>query len=686
MGLVFSAPTDFFQRYIIRNSVIIVMTTLLIVQFIILLFGRYLKKQMLNIKKLGSSEELLLKLIDDSPSGIIIRGKDSSVIKANKIAADLYSFSNEDEMKGKILKESSTLDSYNYFAKNMGTTVDSSRFVVLSKDKEELVLYRYTIPVIFMGEEAVMEILTDVSLLEKARKYEVNSNSAKSEFLERISYEIRTPLNDIIGMTGVLENHKLSVEAKDIVTHLRRSTEILLAIVRDILDFNRIESGKLNLAEVPFDLRKEVDLCLKQVKTLINEDNLTISGTVSKNVPISLIGDPFRLRQVLINLLNHSVLNTEKGTIELKCDLRSDDEGKVILDFELLDTGKRFDSSLFKGISNPLNNSEIPESNNKNSDLGLAIAKHLIEMMGGDLTATSPSGLSGDAGTKLKFSIVTYDNDRKLKKPDFPDITSFGKIRTLVITGNHYRDEFLLGELNKIGLIVTVTTFQKATVNQIRTNLNFPANRYSLVLLLNDNKFDGFEAASAIWENGLSEKFAMMMVSSTDSEGNYMKCKRMGIDHYLVKPVSRQNIADSLLLSFPMIEKTTKTSDSNNLNHDIRILIIEDNKMNQKVLGSMLKSLGYSFDLAEDGLKGYLQAKTRKYDLIFMDLIMPGMDGFESARKILEYEKSSLIVAFTADNIPDTKRKAELSGIKEFISKPLKIEDLRSLLIKYFSN
>jgi signal transduction histidine kinase/CheY-like chemotaxis protein len=685
MGLVFSAPTDFFQKYIIRNSIIIVMSTLLIVQLIILIFGRYLKNQKLSIKKLGSSEELLLKLIEDSPSGIIIRGKDSNVIKANKIAADLYSFGNEDEMKGKKLKESSALDSYSYFAKNMGNEVDSAKFVVLNKDKEELVLYRHTIPIVYMGEEADMEILTDVSLLERARKSEVAANTAKSEFLSKMSYEIRTPLNDIIGLTGVLDNYNLSDEAKDIVLHLRRSTEILLLIIRDILDFSRIESGKLTLAEVPFDLRKEVALCLNQVKTFINEDNLTVTAKVSDNVPGSLIGDPFRLRQILINLINHSVRNTEKGIVELRCDLRSDEEGKVILDFELLDTGNSFDNSLFKDISNPLRNIGMPENNDKNSGLGLAIAKHLIEMMGGDLTATSPSGLLGDTGTKLKFSMVTYDNDRKLKKPDFSDITSFDKIRALVVTGNNYRDELLLGELDKIGLVVTVTTFQKSTVNQIRTNINFPANRYSLVLLLNDDQFDGFEAASAIWENGLSEKFAMMMVSSGDSEGNYMKCKRMGIDHYLVKPVGQNDIVDSLLQSFPMIEKTTKTSDSYNLKTDIRILIIEDNIMNQKVLGSMLKRLGYSFDLAEDGFKGYLQARTRKYDLIFMDLIMPGMDGFESARKILEYEKSSLIVAFTADNMPDSKRKAELSGIREFISKPLKTEDLLSLLVKYFS-
>ena len=118
--------------------------------------------------------------------------------------------------------------------------------------------------------------------------------------------------------------------------------------------------------------------------------------------------------------------------------------------------------------------------------------------------------------------------------------------------------------------------------------------------------------------------------------------------------------------------------------HDISILIVEDNIMNQKVIGTMLKSLGYSFDLANDGYAGYFQAKTRKYDLIFMDLIMPEMDGFESSRKILEFDKSALIVAFTADNMPESKRKAELSGIRDFISKPVRIEELKKLIATYF--
>ncbi len=686
MGLVFSAPTDFFQKYIIRNSVIIVISTLLIVQIIILLFGQYLKNQRSVINKLASSEEFLFRLMDEMPTGIVIRKNDGMVLKANRIAAGFYSFRDENEMKGKILKKSSSFDSYNYFSKNLGTSVETENFVVVNKGGTGKILYRSTIPVVFMGEIAEMEFLTDVSLLESARLNEASANAAKSDFLAMISYELRTPLNNIVGLTDLLENSDLGEDSKNIVNHLRRSAEVLLSIIKDILDFRKIEAGKMNLEEIPFDLRDEIESCIGHIKTLIEGNKLQIRASVDENVPRNIIGDRLRLRQVLINLLSYSVGNTGEGIIHLKCRLRDNNDGIVTLGFELLDTGKPIDNDSLKRFSGGLKNFEsLAAGNVDNIIFGAVIAHHLIEMMGGELIITSPSGMSGDKGTKLAFSIVTYANERQIKKPEFPKIKTFNKIKALVITGNNYRDEFLLGELHKLGISVTVTTFQKSTVSQIKANIDFPQNRYSLIIILNDDQFDGFEVAEEFLKNQLSMKFTMMMVSSSDKKGNFLRCIRLGVDHYLAKPFTMNEITDALRKSFTYIGKTDEKIVDHDLDTGIKILIIEDNKMNQKVIGSMLGSLGFSYDIAGDGHEGYINARTRKYDLIFMDLIMPGMDGFESAQKIIDYDKSSFIVAFIADNMPESKRKAELSGIKEFITKPVKAEDLRYLMAKYFS-
>jgi CheY-like chemotaxis protein len=206
-----------------------------------------------------------------------------------------------------------------------------------------------------------------------------------------------------------------------------------------------------------------------------------------------------------------------------------------------------------------------------------------------------------------------------------------------------------------------------------------------LVVILDDKEFNGFDSAKEIWENNLSGQFILIIISSNDIKGNLLKSIKMGIDHYIVKPYEIRELYDIIRTSFPQIDKSAPAGEQDKIRTDLRILIVEDNKMNQKVIGTMLKSLGYSFDFADNGFEGLIQAKTRRYDVIFMDLIMPEMDGFESARKILEYDNSLLIAAFTADNMPDSKRKAELSGIREFIPKPVRIDDLKKFFSRYFA-
>jgi len=530
-----------------------------------------------------------------------------------------------------------------------------------------------------------MEILIDVTLLESARKQEARANIAKSEFLTRMSYEIRTPLNGIIGMTDVLNKFEHSKEVLEIVRLLRRSTEVLLNIINDILDFSRIESGKMILDELPFNLQEEITYCTDLARTYIPDNDPILTISVDEIVPENIIGDPYRLRQVLSNLLNHSIKNTDNGKISLKCFVKSSVNGMITLGFEISDTGKSFDKADLKKIFGDYINIESrAATRNEGSGFGTILSRQLIEMMGGKLQAESPSGLSSDKGTKVSFTIVTWSYDRQIKNLPVENVRGYNRVKTLVITGNQNRDEEVLGQLHKMGLSVSITTFQKSTLNQIKTSMTFPDEMFRLIVIFDDEEFDGFTAAKAIWESSLSDSFIIFLISSNDKQGNYRKCITMGVDHYLIKPFAFTDIQDLVKSSFPFIEDFERHGVTNEARMDISILIVEDNIMNQKVIGAMLKSLGYSFDVANDGYAGYLQAKTRRYDLIFMDLIMPEMDGFESARKILEYDKSALIVAFTADNMPESKRKAELSGIRDFISKPVRIDELKKLIATYF--
>jgi signal transduction histidine kinase/CheY-like chemotaxis protein len=686
IGLVFSASTTFFQKYLIRNSIFIVIGTLMIIQFIIMVFLWYLRKQKSEMARLTGSEQMLIRLIEEMPVGVIIYNRNREILKANKIAAGFYSFEHELDMQGKIFPSTTLSDDNDYFSKHLGGAFNPEQFVIIKKEIGEIILYRSSIPFKFMGEDASLEILIDITMLESARKEEARANVAKSEFLARMSYEIRTPLNGIIGMADLLSKYNLSADIKDVVSLLRRSTEVLLGIVNDILDFSKIESGKMILDETPFNLREEIFFAVDLAKTQISGNEIEVVCSIDDKIPETIIGDSFRLRQILANIINQSVANTEKGEIHVKCRLKETKSGIITLLFEILDTGKSFDRSTLKKMYGDYVDSEtVAFLSSDESGFGTLIARQLVEMMGGELTASSPSGLAGMMGTRVSFTIKSYSNERISKGLNFPEIKTMDQIKTLVITGRQGRDEDFIALLHKMGIKPSVTTFQKTTINQIKANMAIPLERYKMIALIDDEDFDGFDAARLLLENKLSAGFIMMMVSSNDRKGNYLKCLNMGIDHYLVKPVDKNDLYQSVSSSFVFLENISKQGEIQNVNKDLLVLVVEDNKMNQTIIVKMLTSLGYRSEIADDGFIGYQMAITKKYDLIFMDLVMPEMDGFESTRKIMEFEKSNIIVAFTADNMPETHRKAELSGIKEFISKPVRLEDLKRLFAKYFN-
>jgi signal transduction histidine kinase/CheY-like chemotaxis protein len=686
LGLIFSAKTDFFQKYIIRNSIFIVIGTLLFVQFIIWIFWRYIKLQKSETERLTDSEKMLMSLIEEMPVGVIIHNNNREILKANKVAAGLYSFSNESEMFGKLFPETSLPGDNDYFSKYLGGSFQPDHFIIIKKEIGEIILYRSSIPVKFKGIDATMEILIDITMLESARKQEAKANVAKSEFLARMSYEIRTPLNGIIGMADVLNRYDLNPECRDVVSLLRSSTEVLLGIINDILDFSKIESGKMILDESPFNIREEIKYSVDLARTYITENDLEIRSLIDDKVPVSIIGDPFRLRQILTNLINHSIKNTEKGEIILKCRTKSKKDGIVNLLFEIQDTGKSIGKADLKKIfGDVLGADSLSLRTGDEASFGTIIARQLIELMGGDLVADSSSGNSENFGNKVTFTIKTYSNERQQKSLDLSNVTQFDQIKTLIISGSQNRDEELMTSIHKLGLSSSVTTFQKSTISQIKANLSLPDKSYKLIIITDDEDFDGFEVAKVLWENRLSLNFVMLIVSSNDIKGNYLRSINLGIDHYLVKPFDVSELSNIIKTSFTYIKNSGDSTGTKSLKKEISILLVEDNKMNQNIMIKMLGSLGYSLEIAEDGYEGYTKAISKKYDIIFMDIIMPEMDGYESARRILEYDKSYNIVAFTADNMPDSKRKAELSGIKEFIPKPVRLEELKKLFAKYFN-
>ncbi len=374
--------------------------------------------------------------------------------------------------------------------------------------------------------------------------------------------------------------------------------------------------------------------------------------------------------------------------MEILCRQKSSKEGILTIEFDLKDTGEGHTKAELKTIFGDFVQAEsMSLRNSDGSSVGTVLAGQLVKIMGGTLCSSSPSGLSDDParpGTRILITLPLYSNERVRKNYDSDAVKSFGDIRALLIYGVQSRDEDLNAILHRIGIQTVVTSWHKSTINQINANYNAGSDRYNMIILTDDDDLSGFEVAGALLDNGLHLKYPIIMVSSNDKKGNYLKCINLGVDHYLVKPVSSDELEEAIFLTFSNITDFLHHHDLRSLKSELEILVVEDNKINSLVTGRMLLSLGYKPDFATDGAMATKLAAKKRYDLILMDLVMPEMDGYEAAKKILARDKTILIVALTADNMPESIKKAELSGIKEFISKPVRIEELKRLFARYF--
>ncbi|MDX9902640.1 MAG: response regulator [Bacteroidales bacterium] len=681
-GMVFSAPTDFFRKYIVRNSFILGLLTMLTLLFIIILFRYSSWRQDRQLKKTAESEKTLLSLMDKMPAGIIVCNAGREILKANREAAQLFGYDAEGEMTGKLVPDLSG----NEFAGDSAGQDGNGNIIRLGGASGEKVIFRNSIPVQYQGESATLDVLVDVTSLELARRHEADANIAKSELLARMSFEIRTPLSGILGMTDMLNRSELSEETKEVAMLLRRSADLLLNIINDIFDVSKVETGKMILDEIPFRLREQVDYCINLVRRENPDTLVKITSSVEQSVPESLIGDPYRLRQVIMNLLNNSLTGTKTGEIKVGCRVKRTEGNQFLLEFTVTDTGTNYTKAEIKKLfGDYITNLSDRSDWSEDLKLGPVLARQLTELMGGELHAESPAGKDSsgkERGLKVTFTVSVHLNEKIAKEIDLSRYNETGMIRTLAITGAHGRDDDFLGIMHRIGLPVSVTSFQKHTVSQIKTSLQSEQNRYILLVIFDEQEADGFEAARELMDAGMTSQHIVLMFTSRDPKGHYARCVDMGIDHLLVKPFAGEDLISVLKDHFPGLRDHRGTVSSDRSDVPV-ILVVDDNYLNRKVEGSLLKVLGVDAEFASGADEAIAMADAKSYDLILMDLIMPEKDGFEAARTILEMDSEAIIVALSADTMPETRTRVEQTGMKELLSKPVTVEELRRVITRY---
>jgi signal transduction histidine kinase/DNA-binding response OmpR family regulator len=690
LGIVFTIEAGQLNHVFLRNNFILIMCSLLVMILLLvyIIYSSDLERRKYEKK---SSDLLSLKMIvEHFPVGIMIIDSLGTIKNINRTGQKMLFLEKDDDITGNVLA-SQLLISNKFLLKDQITTpFDSSHFIHYEKDGNEIVIYRKDIKAQIAGEELIISALIDVSSLEKSRKQEAAANNAKSDFLTTMSHEIRTPMNGIISMTENLLKGNLNETQKEQVKIIKRSSDLLLNIINDILDFSKIEAGKMMIEEIPFNLTEEISFTIDLFKAQAEEKSLEILANIHANVPDLLIGDPLRLRQVISNLINNAIKFTY--------------EGRIIVGVSVLERDNKFLNLLFSvedtGIGIPIENQKkifTGHEQGKNSvsrefegsGLGMAISKQLVELMNGEIWVESPvssSKVDKFPGTKFSFTIELHSDERLKKKSDYSNIHQYIQISVLILTRVKDADDTIHRLLDQFGINYVLKTYDDTTIDSIIFHLEQKRDFYQLIFLLDKPECDGFSMAYQLKESKLSEQFPIVMISSNDRSGNYVRSKSLGIDYYLIQPFESNEVYRIIRETFPFLNKQKGISQLvNKIRDNIKILVADDNIINQHITQSIFKHLGFEIDLARNGNEAIEMVGFKAYDIIFMDILMPEMDGITATAEIRRKGFTTPIIAITASDESDRKVEAFAAGMNDFITKPIRLESIKQLLIKLFS-